>query len=159
MGCSHPPRRLRHADRWVARRVLPPCLEPHMLRCCCYTTGNVRLGPASGRAPDSPRYKLGTSLSTPGRRNGVPAESRTRDSTFAESCDVSFTTGTEKSAATADRGTPSGVGRFARRIGAALRKLVARDGVAPPPPVLQTGALLRELPSRPSAWTCTTISR
>ncbi len=62
---------------------LPPCLEPHMLRCCCYTTGNVRLEPASGRAPDSPRYKLGTSLSTLGRRNGVPAETRTRDSTFA----------------------------------------------------------------------------
>ena len=44
------------------------------------------------------------------------------------------------SAAPADRGTPSGVGRFARRIGAALRNLVARDRLALSPPALQAGA-------------------
>ncbi len=107
--------------QWSGVWVLPPLRRVHSPECTYYT--NTWNAGASGRSHTDVVGITGAvpGLSRPRRRNGALARTRTS----------SFLLRTEACRSLTPR-----------------EQLVARDGVAPSHPVLQTGALLRELSSR-----------
>src|SRR5439155_8503635 len=107
---------------------------------------------STGRAFLLPHPKLHSSI-TPSLHFpiGVPAENRTRDSTFARSCDDLLHHGNvdnlESRIGNRRLRTADDLNSQFEIRNSQFLKLVARDGVAPPHSVLQTDALLRELSS------------